>query len=107
MTHDHTNSWITRMFGGREEITCSVDIEQTFDSLHAHAIPEGVDLRPGDRVIVHGAPTEVPFGETRSMTCRATVIRAGAVARAWTEFSAVFELAELYHCGFEPKEHMA
>ena len=107
MTQHPHNSWITRIFGGREEITCSVDIEQSFDSLHAHAIPEGVELRPGDRVIVHGAPTTIPYGETRSMTCRATVIRASAIGRAWTEFSALFELAELYHCGFEPREHLA
>ena len=92
--------------GGRRriEITCSVDIEQSFDSLHAHAIPEGIDLRPGDRVIVHGAPTEVGFGETRHLTCCATVIRANGLERLWTEVQALFELTELYHCGFEPKE---
>ena len=107
MAQTQESSWLTRTFGGREEILCSVDIEQSFDSLHAHAIPEDVELRPGDRVIVHGAPTTLRYGECRSMTCRATVIRAGAVARAWTEFSALFELAELYHCGFEPREHVA
>jgi len=107
MTMEVQGSWLSRLGSRREEITCSVDIEQSFDSLHAHAIPEGIDLRPGDRVIVHGAPSVIPYGETRTMTCRATVIRAGALERAWTEFSALFELAELYHCGFEPKEHMA
>jgi hypothetical protein len=92
------------MSGRRIEITCSVEIEQSFDSLHAHAIPEGIELRPGDQVIVHGAPTDIAFGESRSLTCRATVIRAGAIERFWTEFRALFELTELYHCGFEPKE---
>ena len=85
-------------------VPCTVEIEQSFDSLHAHAIPEGIDLRPGDRVIVHGAPTEVGFGETRHLTCRATVIRANGIERLWTEVQALFELTELYHCGFEPKE---
>lgn len=104
MSADGLISWLP--FGGprRIEIICSVDIEQTFDSLHAHAIPEGIELRPGDRVIVHDAPTIVPFGESLVLTCRATVIRASGVERLWTEFRALFELTELYHCGFEPKE---
>ncbi|TCZ66202.1 hypothetical protein [Roseicella aquatilis] len=95
-------SWLT---GGRTiEVPCTVDIEQTFDSLHAHAIPEGVTLRPGDRVVVHGVPAGVPYGETLRFTGRATIHRAGWLARAWTEASAILELTELYHCGFEPKE---
>ena len=92
--------------GGRrtEDVACTVDIEQTFDSLHAHAIPEGVMLRPGDRVVVHGAPAGIGYNEAVSFQCRATVIRAGWLERAWCEFSAILELTELYHCGFEPKE---
>ena len=34
----------------RITVPCTVEIERSFDSLHAHAIPEGVTLRPGDRV---------------------------------------------------------
>lgn len=91
--------------GGRTiEVDCTVDIEQTFDSLHAHAIPEGIMLRPGDRVVVHGAPEAVAYGEVVSYQARATVYRAGWLERAWTEASAILELTELYHCGFEPKE---
>lgn len=104
MSRDGLASWLPFSGQRRIEIMCSVDIEQSFDSFHAHAIPEGVDLRPGDRVIVHGAPTTVPFGQSRSLTCRATVIRASGIERLWTEFQALFELTELYHCGFEPKE---
>ena len=29
------------------DVPCFVDIEQTPDSLHAHAIPEGIDIHPG------------------------------------------------------------
>ncbi|MEO3471048.1 hypothetical protein AAFN86_04210 [Roseomonas sp. CAU 1739] len=104
MSAEGLTSWLPFGSQRRIEITCSVDIEQSFDSLHAHAIPEDIELRPGDRVIVHGAPTMVPFGESRIMTCRATVIRASGIERVWTEFRALFELTELYHCGFEPKE---
>lgn len=67
-------------------------------------MPEGVDLRPGDRVVVHGTPDHVAFGEKMSFETRATVYRAGLVTRVWTQWVAIFELAELYHCGFEPKE---
>jgi hypothetical protein len=95
-------AWLT---GGRTiEVPCTVDIEQSFDSLHAHAIPEGVMLRPGDRVVVHGVPAGVAYGQAVSFTCRATVHRAGCLERVWTEASAILELTELYHCGFEPKE---
>jgi len=92
--------------GGRQtlDVACTVDIEQTFDSLHAHAIPEGVMLRPGDRVVVHGAPAGIGYGEARTFQCRATVYRAGWLERLWVEASAILELTELYHCGFEPKE---
>ncbi len=94
-------------FGPRSiEVPCTVEIEQSFDSFHAHAIPEGVVLRPGDRVIVHNAPENIVYGEVRSYQTRATVLRAGPLTRFWTEFSAIAELAELYHCGFEPKDQV-
>jgi hypothetical protein len=94
------------IFGGGEtlEVPCSVDIERTADSFHAYAVPEDVFLRPGDRVVVHGAPGHVAFGERYSFETHATVIRAGALTRFWTQWVAIFELTELYHCGFEPKE---
>jgi hypothetical protein len=93
-----------RLAGRRtEEIVCEVDLEHTFDSLHAHAIPEGIDIRPGDQVIVHGLPDHLPFGEKRSATCRATIVRAGWFDRIWTQVSAIFEITELYHVGFEPQ----
>ena len=96
---------LSRLTGGRSfEVPCAIDIEQSFDSLHAHAIPEGVSLRPGDRVVVHGLPASIGHGEAMRFEARATVIRAGWLERAWMEASAILELTELYHCGFEPKE---
>jgi hypothetical protein len=87
-----------------EEVPCTVEIEKTAESFHAYAVPEGVTLRPGDRVIVHGAPSDIAFGETMTFETRATVIRANWLTRTWTEMSALFEIADLYHVGFEPKE---
>jgi len=67
-------------------------------------VPEGVELRPGDRVVVHGTPDHIAFGEKMTFETRATVYRAGPLTRFWTQWVAIFELTELYHCGFEPKE---
>jgi hypothetical protein len=88
----------------RIEVTCVVDIEQTAESFHAHAIPEGVDIYPGDAVLVHGAPSAVRYGERMRTECSATVYRAGPIARWWTQLTALLELFELYEVGFQPKE---
>ena len=94
-----------RVSGARSlEVPCTVEIERTAESLRAYAIPEGVELRPGDRVLVHGAPDRVGFGESVVFETRATVLRAGPLERAWTQFLAIAELTELYHVGFEPEE---
>ena len=45
-----------RRRGRRFDVPCTVEIERSFDSFHAYAVPEDVMLRPGDQVIVHGAP---------------------------------------------------
>jgi len=84
------------------EVRCTVDIEQTFDSLHAHAIPEGVEIRPGDTVIIHGAPDGIAYGESATFECRATVIRAGWLERQLTPLFALAEITELFNVGFEP-----
>ena len=88
-------------------VPCTVELEQSFDSLHAHAVPEGIMLRPGDRVVVNGAPQGIAFGESATYETTATVHLAGPLTRLWTELSAITELTELYHCGFEPKEYSA
>jgi hypothetical protein len=85
-------------------VPCTVEIERSFDSFHAYAVPEDVVLRPGDQVIVHGAPSQVAYGEKYSFETSATIIRAGFFLRHWTQFRSILELTELYHVGFEPKE---
>lgn len=88
----------------RLTVPCTVEIERSFDSLHAHAIPEGVTLRPGDRVLINGLPDGIAHSGTTSFQTTATVLRANPLTQWWTEMAAIFELAELYHCGFEPKD---
>jgi hypothetical protein len=86
------------------EVPCFVEVEQTAEYLFAQAIPEGVDIGPGDSVLVRGAPTLVRFGDKLRVECTATVIRAGFFGRHWARFSGLLELFELYEVGFQPKE---
>jgi hypothetical protein len=83
---------------------CHVDIEQTAESFHAHAIPDGVEIEPGDSVLVHGAPTNIAFGDRITMECPITVVKAGPLTRMWTYLTAPFELLELFEVGFQAKE---
>lgn len=88
---------------GTVEIRADIDIEKTFDSFHAYAVPVGIDIRPGDVVYLHGVPTDIGFGERVVMQCDATVHRAGWLARSWTKVASMFALTDLYEVGFEPK----
>ncbi|BAJ81252.1 MULTISPECIES: hypothetical protein [Acidiphilium] len=84
------------------ELLCSIDIEQTPESLHAHAIPEDVEIRPGDVVIVHDMPTAIGFGTRLTCARRATLRRASPIERWWVEFRSILEITELYEVGFMP-----
>ncbi|WP_144185327.1 hypothetical protein [Elioraea rosea] len=86
------------------EIVCDLDLEQTAESLHAYSIPVGIDIGPGDELVMHGAPAGVPFGERATMQVRATVRRAGWYDRAMVHLGAFFTLTELYNVGFEDIE---
>ena len=86
------------------DVPCTVEIEQTAESFHAHAVPRDILIREGDVVTVHGAPTHVGFGQRVTVECRATVARAGWLARRGARLAGLFELTELYEVGFMPKE---
>jgi hypothetical protein len=86
------------------EVPCLLDIEVTPESVHAHAVPEGVTLYPGDRVIVHGAPDRIDYGDCYTMQCTATIIRAGLFTRLWTRVSSIGQITELYEVSFAPVE---
>ncbi len=82
-------------------LTCDIDIEQSWESFHAHAIPDGVEIEPGDVILVHCAPA-VLDAERYTGQRSATLTRAGFWRRHWTRFSSVFELTELFEVGFQP-----
>jgi hypothetical protein len=85
------------------EVPCTVDVAQTPETLHAHVVLEGIDVEPGDEVLVHGAPTHIGYGERIVCARRATVVRAGWLERAWTRLASRFELTLLYEVSFTPE----
>ncbi|MGO3930375.1 hypothetical protein NP284_18945 [Rhodopseudomonas pseudopalustris] len=90
-------------FGKRSsfEVPCTVDIEQTADSFHAHVILDGdIEIRPGDEVTVHDAPTDIAFGERIVVRRMATVVRAGLIDRLRARLQGYLELTELYEVSF-------
>ncbi len=87
------------------EVTCTLEIENTFESLHAHLrLDGGIEVNPGDEVLVHGEPVQVPFGESRIIRRRATIKRAGALERLWTRLTGDFEFMELCEFSFSGEQ---
>ncbi|MDE8345580.1 MAG: hypothetical protein POH28_05305 [Acidocella sp.] len=84
------------------ELICDIDIEQTFYSFHAHAIPDGAEIGPGDMVLIHDAPTGIEYGDIYTGQRRATLFRANPIIRAFTRLASIFEITELYEVGFQP-----
>lgn len=82
------------------QVPCTVEVEHSFESLHAYVELDGYEVEPGDEVTVHDPPTEVPFGEKVVRRCTATVVRASGLERAWTRLTGRLELTELYEVGF-------
>jgi hypothetical protein len=82
------------------EVPCTVDIEHSTESLHAYVDLEGIEVGPGDKVTVHDAPTDVPFGERIVVERRATVVRANGLDRLKARIAGYLELTELYEVSF-------
>lgn len=84
-------------------VPCTVDVAHTVESLHAHVELHGVDVGPGDAVLVHDAPAAVAYGEHVVCERTATVTRAGALRALWTRLTSRFELTLLYEVSFSPR----
>jgi len=85
------------------DVPCTVRIESSLTSLEAHVELQGVEVGPGDRVLVQDAPSEPGPRGHRFCRRRATVRHAGFARRAWTRWLAVLELGELYEVGFSSR----
>jgi hypothetical protein len=83
------------------DVPCTVEIEQTSETLHAHVVLDGdVQIQPGDEVMVHDAPTRVEFGSRLVVRRTATVIRGGPLGRLRAKIEGYLELTELYEVSF-------
>jgi hypothetical protein len=83
------------------DVPCTVEIEQTSETLHAHVVLDGdIQIGAGDEVMVHDAPTQVAFGERLVVRRTATVIRGGLFDRLWARIEGYLELTELYEVSF-------
>ena len=82
------------------DVPCTIDMEQSPDSLHAYVDLDGVNVGPGDEVIVHDAPSMIAFGEKAVYLRHATVRRAGPLQRFWAHVEGYLELTELYEVSF-------
>lgn len=80
---------------------CTITVEQSSEAFHAHVELDGdIAMEPGDKVRVHGAPIQIPFGTRRVFARSATVTRASPLARKLTRIAAYFDLSELYEVSF-------
>ncbi|MET0970380.1 MAG: hypothetical protein ABWY18_14360, partial [Tardiphaga sp.] len=78
-----------------------VEIEQTSETLHAHVMLDGdIDIRPGDEVRVHDAPTDIRFGERIVVRRTATVVRGSVMDQIRARIEGYLELTELYEVSF-------
>ena len=88
----------------RFDTPCRVEVELSDEFCRANVVlANDYEVGPGDRILVHGAPISVGFGERRIVERTATVERASTAARLWTKFAGHFEMAELYEVSFSDR----
>jgi hypothetical protein len=82
------------------EVPCTVEVENSFDFLFSNVELDGIEIEPGDEVLVHDAPTHVPYGERIVVRRTATVTKASPLERLWTKLTGDFEFMELLEFSF-------
>jgi|JI81BgreenRNA_FD_contig_61_1825761_length_2625_multi_4_in_0_out_0_2 hypothetical protein len=85
----------------RSEVPCTVDLEMTHDHFHAHVDLKGVEVDPGDEVLVRNTPSRIAFGTTTTFESSAEVKRASWLKRQIVKLTGGTEIHELYEVGFE------
>jgi hypothetical protein len=89
------------------EALCTVEIERSPETLHAHVVlDKDVEIRPGDEVLVHDAPSKPALNEKIVVRRMATITRAGLPERIWTRVAGNFELFELYDVSFTERRRL-
>ncbi|MGF1508068.1 MAG: hypothetical protein ACFB9M_01050 [Myxococcota bacterium] len=89
------------------DLGCTVEVSHRFESLHAHVhFDREIDVRPGDRVLVHGAPIHAAYGQVVVEQRTATVTRAYWVERVWTRLVGNLDCAELLDVSFSDRRRL-
>jgi hypothetical protein len=100
-------NWLATLGRRRFEFPCTIEIENTPESLHAHVELDGdFVVEPGDEVQVIDAPERPPYGDKIVVRRTAVVTRAGAVERLWTRLLGNLELTELYDVSFTERRFL-
>jgi hypothetical protein len=100
-------SFLTVLSRQMFELPCTVEIENTPESLHAHVVIDGdFAVEPGDEVQVIDAPSHPPYGGKIVVRRTARVTRASAVERLWTRLVGNLELTELYDVSFTERRSL-
>jgi uncharacterized Zn finger protein len=110
MTNDHQGMAVmmTGLFNKKTvDVDCTIRVQNTWEALQAHVELDGdLKIEPGDEVIVHGERVVVPYGQSIELRRTATVIRAGAIERAWTRLTGDLEFMELCEFSFSSGEKL-
>ena len=84
----------------KQTVQCHVDMSNTSEFLYAHVDLNGIQVGPGDQVLVHDPITDISFGEILSYDRAATVSKAGVFSRLWVYLTARLEVTMLYEVSF-------
>lgn len=91
--------WLFRRTTG--VVPAVLDLEASHEHFHAHADLGPVQVNEGDAVLVHDAPSRIPFGTSRTVQTKATVAHASWPRRALVRVFGTSHVTELYEVGFE------
>lgn len=83
------------------DVSCTVRVAHTREDLSAHVeLEEPIELRPGDRVLVHGPELSPPYGEVKTERRRATITRATWLQRIVARLVGELECLSLLDVSF-------
>ncbi|MBK1698856.1 hypothetical protein [Rhodovibrio salinarum] len=96
-----------RVRPAREDVPCEIEIERTWETLHAHVhYKRDVEIAEGDEVQVLGEKIHVPFGQRLRLQRTARIKHAGPLTRLWTRITAFGELMELLEFSFTSRRKL-
>jgi len=83
-----------------QQVNYSLDMANTWEDLYAHVELEGVDIGPGDAIQLHQVPVDLPYGQKRRVTGKASYFKASSLKRWCIRTFSRFEITMLYEVSF-------